>query len=571
MALRKELKVIEAQMRKLKKSGSHFLRKGSAKAATISNISGGNVNNQMNAMDASQSSNVNYYSGNDATTNKPLPNINFDQAFAATAPIPTPGMPYLQSARLATPATGGHMGLNKSLIQKMDATLKELKVSERPSCPTKRVCDLFDSVRKHALIVLSLEKITVKKEHDLILKRKRLEQIRTNVELHGTPGKTTSSMLSVSSSMKKSILFPGTPQQQQQQQLHSQQQHHHHMKPSVMNSSGIKRNTAMPINNDNTNNAISAPTANASNTSFARSKSTGSTKSKRRNQTNSKSQKNNSIHNHNSGTNPLDAQNHSTIPNNSALYTSTVETTIPATTVITKKTTKRKPKKANANTAAMAAAAVVNSSNFASHSARTNQTIRYIQSTVPKSSNKAMSSSNNISNTVTSTLSSARGQILSSKSSSKKSIVNNSADLNLATASGTGPLTSHSMLAPPPPSSLLTNASSSILNAVGGVATSMMNPSNPTLTGTSNTSATHPIGFMMPGNVSNAGIRTTSSSSTLPLKSGNGPNVIMTKMGGQIMNNSKIVDGVVASNNSHDIVGTSQEDGKPSKKRARKS
>ena len=73
-----------------------------------------------------------------------------DECFSSVAPTPVPGNPYLQSGRLGAPATGGSVGLNKSLLDRMDATLKELKIPKRP-IPTKRVCDVYDSVRKDVL------------------------------------------------------------------------------------------------------------------------------------------------------------------------------------------------------------------------------------------------------------------------------------------------------------------------------------------------------------------------------------------------------------------------------------
>ena len=46
--------------------------------------------------------------------------------FATTAPIPTPGTPYLQSGRQKQPAIGGQMGINKTTLKRMDQILLEL-------------------------------------------------------------------------------------------------------------------------------------------------------------------------------------------------------------------------------------------------------------------------------------------------------------------------------------------------------------------------------------------------------------------------------------------------------------
>jgi hypothetical protein len=96
-----------------------------------------------------------------------------DQSFASTAPTPMPQTPYLQSGRLMPPAMGGSGGLNKTLLTKMDQTLAELKIAARP-VPTKRVCDLYDSVRKDVLTLLTLQKMLMQKEGILQAKRVKL-------------------------------------------------------------------------------------------------------------------------------------------------------------------------------------------------------------------------------------------------------------------------------------------------------------------------------------------------------------------------------------------------------------
>ena len=54
--------------------------------------------------------------------------------------------------------------------------LKELKVMERP-IPTKRVCDLYDHVRKGVLTLLTLQKVMLKREGEVKNRRLKLEKL----------------------------------------------------------------------------------------------------------------------------------------------------------------------------------------------------------------------------------------------------------------------------------------------------------------------------------------------------------------------------------------------------------
>jgi DNA methyltransferase 1-associated protein 1 len=93
-----------------------------------------------------------------------------------TIPTPTPGIPYLQSGRLSKPTTGGQFGPTKASLKRLDIALKELKISERP-IPTKRVCDMYDTVRREILTLFALQKIMWKKEAEVISRRKKLVSI----------------------------------------------------------------------------------------------------------------------------------------------------------------------------------------------------------------------------------------------------------------------------------------------------------------------------------------------------------------------------------------------------------
>jgi DNA methyltransferase 1-associated protein 1 len=168
MELRNELKLIDAQLRKLKKAGGHIIAasNGNPSAAGGPKVSTAPLSSRAPSRSVS-----------------PVPGANIadspailDQCFLSTAPTPMPKTPYLQSGRLLPPATGGAVGLNKSLLARMDVVLAELKVSPRP-LPTKRVCDVYDSVRKDILTLLTLQKVLLQKEGNLQAKRVKLSKM----------------------------------------------------------------------------------------------------------------------------------------------------------------------------------------------------------------------------------------------------------------------------------------------------------------------------------------------------------------------------------------------------------
>jgi DNA methyltransferase 1-associated protein 1 len=170
--LRKELKHVEAQLRKVKKSGGHIL--------AASNGPGGAAGSGMLTSAAS--------SRNTSRAATPVPGGTeispalLDEAFASTAPTPMPQTPYLQSGRLVPPNMGGSAGLNKTLLTRMDAVLEELKVPKRV-LPTKRVCDMYDTVRKDILTLLVLQKNVLQKEGLVQSKRLKLAKMGGNVRV----------------------------------------------------------------------------------------------------------------------------------------------------------------------------------------------------------------------------------------------------------------------------------------------------------------------------------------------------------------------------------------------------
>lgn len=152
MKLREELKLIEAQLRRLKKSGRHLLAANDGTATATSNptatVEGSEV--------------VDVSSLIESTT------LSFDAPFTSMGKR---GIPYLQSSRLGLPIAGG--SLNKTLLKKLELTMQELKLPQRPIA-TKRVCDATDTAKKSILTLLTLQKIAIQREKDLSLKQQRL-------------------------------------------------------------------------------------------------------------------------------------------------------------------------------------------------------------------------------------------------------------------------------------------------------------------------------------------------------------------------------------------------------------
>jgi DNA methyltransferase 1-associated protein 1 len=174
--LRAELRAVEAQLRKLKKAGKHLVPSGSAMAAVPPPTEKATAST-LTAAPASARPTATVVS---ATPADPFFHAHqeVDESFNETAPVPTPGTPYLQSGRLFPPNIEGHSKLKKSTLKQMDEILSELGVPKEPIA-TKRSCDLFDGVRKDAMTLLILQKMALKKEAELVEKKAKLERRKT--------------------------------------------------------------------------------------------------------------------------------------------------------------------------------------------------------------------------------------------------------------------------------------------------------------------------------------------------------------------------------------------------------
>jgi len=204
----KELKAIETQIRKLKKSGRHIVAAAAASSTTATTTTNANNSQPLGA-----NSNAARSTPASSQGTSPVPPPSFGATtvgkdttkasysmlhaqFASTAPTPTPGTPYLQSGRLVQPATGGHLSINKTTLKRMEQVLKELNIMERP-IPTKRVCDMYDHVRKGVLTLLTLQKVMLKKESEVVSRRVKLEKIAGNAVARDLVTKNAAAVASV--------------------------------------------------------------------------------------------------------------------------------------------------------------------------------------------------------------------------------------------------------------------------------------------------------------------------------------------------------------------------------------
>jgi len=197
-ALRRELKQIEAQLRKMKKSGAHILeaRKLGVASCGTTALPGSAASSRNPSRSVSPLPGASAVGAGAAgtITGEPPAAAALDSAFASTAPVPVPGIPYLQSGRLVEPATGGAAGLNKTLLSRMEAVLHELKVPPQ-LLPTQRNCDLYDAVRKDIVTLLILQKNVLQKEGLLQKKRMGVEKLLGSAAAAGGAPTSPSKMI----------------------------------------------------------------------------------------------------------------------------------------------------------------------------------------------------------------------------------------------------------------------------------------------------------------------------------------------------------------------------------------
>ncbi|KAJ1445026.1 hypothetical protein M885DRAFT_551176 [Pelagophyceae sp. CCMP2097] len=117
---------------------------------------------------------------------------------------PQPGVPFLQSHRLRVP-DGAAAGLSRGMLAKLALVLGELGVPEKPT-PTKLVADAYDTLRRDVVTLLSLQKLACKKEAEL-------RQLRRHEQQRAADKKTDAK--APTSEAKKAP--PPQPQGQQQQ------------------------------------------------------------------------------------------------------------------------------------------------------------------------------------------------------------------------------------------------------------------------------------------------------------------------------------------------------------------
>ena len=211
--LRAELRMVEMQLRKLKRSNKHLVPAGSAFAAqapppaaavAASVTSSGHGNNTRNTTGVSNqpaplatTTHPRGHRAQHAHSHHPPPlplpgralldpftqtHQSVSASFVDTAPVPTPGTPYLQSGRLFPPSIENHSHLNKSTLKQMHEILETLSVPKDP-IPTQRNCDLYDGVRKDALTLLVLQKMVLRKEGELAGKRAKSFEMQAEAKV----------------------------------------------------------------------------------------------------------------------------------------------------------------------------------------------------------------------------------------------------------------------------------------------------------------------------------------------------------------------------------------------------
>ena len=217
--LRKELKQIEVQLRKLKKSGAHIAAAATSSTGIMNNVSATTTASQI----SSRASTPIQFGGSGgilketvAVDVSTLP-ATLDQAFSATTagPIAMAGTPYLQSCRLLPPGVGDGATINQALLSRMDTVLDELNIPQNP-IPTKRVCDVYDTLRKDILTLLILQKDVLQKEGILATKHLHLAKKsgNTNVDDEETllgipPPKPPTSATRASASAATAVIAGG--------------------------------------------------------------------------------------------------------------------------------------------------------------------------------------------------------------------------------------------------------------------------------------------------------------------------------------------------------------------------
>ncbi len=167
--LLKEYKQVELQLRKLKKSGAHLL-------AAAAESSTANDNN-------------NKHTKNTSTNPDVINKVWRDVEKCSTTPVPTPGTPYLQSARLTMPRK-----INKTSLKHLNLLLEELKVPTTTTnqiVPTKRICDTYDKVRQQGLALLILQKLAIQKETQVGQRQMKVQKLQQQLSSYQMTASST--------------------------------------------------------------------------------------------------------------------------------------------------------------------------------------------------------------------------------------------------------------------------------------------------------------------------------------------------------------------------------------------
>ena len=204
--LREELRDLDAQIKKLKKSASsqakgkaETVAAAAALASTSASLATGAVDMTGAAASAGARAPVQMLGmtvGSLSTS---------DDAGTDDMPEPASGKPALQSSRLMVVESAP--GVGATLSRKANWMLRELQVPDYPIA-TRAVCDMLDNVRKNVFALLSVESALQKKERELQMLYATTAQIQR--EEAAGDGKRGSS-LTGSSAESSSSTIPALP------------------------------------------------------------------------------------------------------------------------------------------------------------------------------------------------------------------------------------------------------------------------------------------------------------------------------------------------------------------------
>lgn len=233
-ALREELKAVELESRRLKKSAKQHAEMRRATVAAQQHIQPQKAPDTHHSQPAQAHAHLSAASSGNQARARESPAAHSRVALAGSNPAdatarsghlvatrrPLPGQPYLQSARLRVPDPPA--GLSKGMLRKLALVLDELGIPPRPM-PTKLVCDAYDALRRDVVLLLSMQKLANTKQAELSQLRKHLDDTasssRNTVIIGAHHAKAQQPQAPAPSSSQQSLHAQAKVQMQGQTQL----------------------------------------------------------------------------------------------------------------------------------------------------------------------------------------------------------------------------------------------------------------------------------------------------------------------------------------------------------------